>query len=250
MSATVLVVDDEQGIREVLRAYLADAGFRVLEAATGAEALRLAEGEDVRLVLLDLGLPDVDGLEVLRRLRASTDRPTAEVYVVVVTARAEEVDKIVGLGVGADDYVTKPFSPREVVARVQAAVRRLDSAADRSAEVGGRPADGGERMEFAGIVIDRARREISVDGRPVSLTTLDFDLLAALAMAPGRVYSRAQLLEHVWGYDFYGDERVVDVHIRAMRKALGDDAGDPWIIGTVRGVGYKFLPARHREQRP
>ncbi len=246
MSATVLVVDDERGIREVLRAYLADAGFRVLEAATGADALRVTADDDVRLVLLDLGLPDVDGLEVLRRLRASADPATAGVYVVLVTARAEEVDKIVGLGVGADDYVTKPFSPREVVARVQAAVRRLDGATDGPA-----PAQGaGERLEFARVVIDRGRREITVDGRPVSLTTLDFDLLSALASAPGRVYSRAQLLEHVWGYDFYGDERVVDVHIRAMRKALGDDAADPWIIGTVRGVGYKFLPERDRERRP
>jgi DNA-binding response OmpR family regulator len=227
----VLVVDDEAGIREVLRAYLSDAGFGVLEAATGADALHLATTEDPALVLLDIGLPDLDGLEVLRRLRTTSD-----VYVVLVTARTEEVDKIVGLGVGADDYVTKPFSPREVVARVKAAVRRLGRG---SPEPAGDPL----RMEFDRVLIDRGRREIEVDGRPVTLTTLDFDLLAALAASPGRVFSRVQLLEHVWGYDFFGDERVVDVHIRAMRKALGDDAAAPWIIGTIRGVGYKFLPS-------
>ncbi len=228
MSPTVLVVDDEPGIREVLRAYLVAEGFRVIEAATGAEALRLAASEPVTLLLLDIGLPDLDGLEVLRRLRASS-----QVYVILVTARTEEVDKIVGLGVGADDYVTKPFSAREVVARVKAAVRRL---------AGPQPADNPRRLSFDRLLIDRDRREITVDDRPVFLTTLDFDLLVALADSPGRVFSRGQLLEHVWGYDFFGDERVVDVHIRAMRRALGDDAAAPWIIGTVRGVGYKFLP--------
>ncbi|MEZ5092079.1 response regulator [Nocardioides sp.] len=238
MGHTVLVVDDEPGIRDVLRAYLTDAGLRVLEAATGADALDRATAETVDLLLLDLGLPDIDGLEVLRRLRSDGDPGVSGVYVVLVTARAEEVDKIVGLGVGADDYVTKPFSPREVVARVQAALRRLGASAA--------PVGESEALTFERITIDQARREITVDGRPVSLTTLDFDLLAALASSPGRVFSRAQLLEHVWGYDFFGDERVVDVHIRAMRKALGDDATDPWIIGTVRGVGYKFLPGRGR----
>ena len=239
MSATVLLIDDEPGIRAVLRAYLDDAGFRVLEAATGAEGLRLASAEPVALVLLDLGLPDLDGLEVLRELRKTSD-----VYVVLVTARAEEVDKIVGLGVGADDYVTKPFSPREVVARVQAAVRRM-----RESSASPRPATDPSRLAFDRLVIDRERREITADGRPVALTTLDFDLLVALASSPGRVFSRAQLLEQVWGYDFFGDERVVDVHIRAMRKALGDDANDPAIVGTVRGVGYKLLltPAAKEE---
>ncbi len=239
MSATVLLIDDEPGIRAVLRAYLDDAGFRVLEAATGAEGLRLAAAEPVALVLLDLGLPDLDGLEVLRELRKTSD-----VYVVLVTARAEEVDKIVGLGVGADDYVTKPFSPREVVARVQAAVRRM-----RESSTSPLPAPDLSRLAFDRLVIDRDRREITADGRPVALTTLDFDLLVALASSPGRVFSRAQLLERVWGYDFFGDERVVDVHIRAMRKALGDDANDPAIVGTVRGVGYKLLltPAAKEE---
>jgi DNA-binding response OmpR family regulator len=242
---TVLVVDDEPGIRAVLRAYLEDAGFAVLEAATGAEALRLTTSEPIALLLLDLGLPDLDGLEVLRQLRRTSD-----LYVILLTARAEEVDKVLGLGVGADDYVTKPFSPREVVARVQAALRRLREGRGRAPD-GEDP--GGGPLVFShpavgDLVIDGLRREITVAGRPVTLTTLDFDLLNALANSPGRVFSRAQLLERVWGYDFFGDERVVDVHIKTMRQALGDEATDSAIIGTVRGVGYKFLP-RPREDR-
>jgi DNA-binding response OmpR family regulator len=223
----VLVVDDEARIRSILAAYLTAEGFEVLEAGTGAEALEIAGRTDPDLVLLDLGLPDIDGLEVLRRLRA-----TSPVYVVLVTARSEEVDRIVGLTVGADDYVTKPFSPREVVARVRAVLRRRrDEPAPRDSDV----------HLFPGLGIDEARREVTVDDQQVALSALDFDLLLALASAPGRVFSRAQLLERVWGYDFFGDERVVDVHIRGMRRALGDDATAPSVIGTVRGVGYKFL---------
>ena len=227
MAQRVLVVDDEAGIRSVLAAYLTADGFEVLEAGTGAEALEITGRTEVALVLLDIGLPDIDGLEVLRRLRA-----TSPVYVVLVTARSEEVDRIVGLTVGADDYVTKPFSPREVVARVRAVLRRRrDDPAAREPGV----------RRFPGLGIDEARREVTVDDRQVALSALDFDLLLALASAPGRVFSRSQLLERVWGYDFFGDERVVDVHIRGMRRALGDDAGAPSVIGTVRGVGYKFL---------
>jgi DNA-binding response OmpR family regulator len=177
-------------------------------------------------VLLDIMLPGIDGLEVLRRVRASSD-----VYVILVTARADEVDKLVGLGVGADDYVTKPFSAREVAARVKAVLRR-----DR-----GRAPDPGERLEADGLVVDAVRREAVRDGRQVALSSLEFDLLHALARAPGRVFSRRQLLESVWGYDFYGDERVVDVHIRSLRARLGDDAAAPRYIATVRGVGYKFV---------
>jgi DNA-binding response OmpR family regulator len=227
MVQRVLVVDDEAGIRSILAAYLTADGFEVLEAGTGAEALEISGRTEVALVLLDIGLPDIDGLEVLRRLRAASP-----VYVVLVTARSEEVDRIVGLTVGADDYVTKPFSPREVVARVRAVLRRRR---DEPAA----PEPGVRR--FPGLGIDEARREVTVDDQQVALSALDFDLLLALASAPGRVFSRAQLLERVWGYDFFGDERVVDVHIRGMRRALGDDAGAPSVIGTVRGVGYKFL---------
>jgi DNA-binding response OmpR family regulator len=230
----VLVVDDEAQIRTVLRAYLEAEGYSVSEAATGAEALRQATNTTwpaPDIVLLDVGLPDLDGLEVLRELRKTSD-----VYVILVTARAEEVDKLVGLGVGADDYVTKPFSPREVVARVKTVLRRLRTTPEpaESAEAAG-------LHSFDGLVIDEHRRQITAHGYPVSLSALEFDLLLALASSPGRVFSRAQLLEKVWGYDFYGDERVVDVHIRSMRKALDDDAASPTVIGTVRGVGYRFL---------
>ncbi|MEO5744543.1 MAG: response regulator transcription factor [Terracoccus sp.] len=232
MTRRVLVVDDEPQIRAVLRAYLETEGFAVTDAATGAEALRLAthHSDPPDLVLLDIGLPDLDGLDVLTTLRRQSD-----VYVILLTARAEEVDRIVGLSSGADDYVTKPFSPREVVARVRSVLRRV------------RPAAGAAEQEpdlvlrFDGLTVDPDRREIVFDGRGVTLSSLEFDLLVALASSPGRVFSRAQLLDRVWGHDFYGDERVIDVHIRSMRKALGDDAGSPRLIGTVRGVGYKFL---------
>jgi DNA-binding response OmpR family regulator len=233
MSPHVLVVDDEDQIRSILATYLSADGYDVLEAATGAEGLALATRHDVALVLLDIGLPDIDGLEVLRQLRQTSD-----VYVVLVTARAEEIDRIVGLEVGADDYVTKPFSPREVVARVRAVLRRQRPASLGSA-LGSVAA--ANVLQFPGLRVDLDRREVHVDERPVTLTALDFDLLVALASSPGRVFSRSQLLEQVWGYDFFGDERVVDVHVRGMRKSLGDDANDPSMIGTVRGVGYKFL---------
>ena len=233
MAQRVLVVDDEPQIRTVLRAYLEADGFEVTEVGTGADTLHELTRPGARafdIVLLDIGLPDLGGLDVLAKIRAAV-----EVYVILVTARSEEVDKLIGLSVGADDYITKPFSPREVVARVKAVLRRnlrsqpTDAAAKDAA------------MVFDGLVIDRDRREITTTAGPVTLSALEFDLLLALATAPGRVFSRAQLLDDVWGYDFYGDERVVDVHIRGMRAALGDEAANPQIIGTVRGVGYKFL---------
>jgi len=222
----VLVVDDEPHIRTVLRGYLQADGFEVAEAADVAAALAVMREHPPDLVLLDVMMPGIDGLEVLRQLRTFSD-----VYVILVTARAEEVDKLVGLGVGADDYVTKPFSPREVTARVKAVLRR-----DRGIHTGDEAA-----LRFDGLTIDTAGREVMANGAPVMLSSLEFDLLAALAAAPGRVFSRAQLLERVWGYDFYGDERVVDVHIRSLRARLGDPAGDPHVIATVRGAGYKFV---------
>ena len=225
MPAKVLVVDDEPGIRRVLTGYLEAAGFEVTEASTGEEAVSLVRRALPDVVLLDVMLPDVDGIEVLRRLRTFS-----QVYVLLVTARAEETDTLVGLAVGADDYVSKPFSPREVVARVRAVLRR------------GRAASAGAtRLLFAGLTIDPGSREVDAADHSVRLSALEFDLLVALAGAPGRVFSRRQLLEQVWGGDFFGDERVVDVHIRNLRKSLGDDASRPRIIGTVRGVGYKFL---------
>jgi DNA-binding response OmpR family regulator len=221
----VLVVDDEPHIRTVLRGYLEAEGFAVSEAADGEAAIRQVRRHAPDLMLLDVMLPGMDGLEALRRVRTFSD-----VYVILVTARSEEVDKLVGLGVGADDYVTKPFSPREVAARVKAVLRR-----DRGARDAAGPA-----LSFEGLTIDKDAREVRVDGAPVNLSALEFDVLTALAESPGRVFSRRQLLEQVWGYDFFGDERVVDVHIRGLRARLGDEAASPRLIATVRGVGYKF----------
>jgi DNA-binding response OmpR family regulator len=236
MARRILIVDDEAAIRTVLAAYLEADGFEVVQAATGAEALRrvLDAAEPVELVLLDVGLPDLNGLEVLTTIGAKSN-----VYVILVTAHAEEVDKLVGLSVGADDYITKPFSPREVVARVNTVLRRA-----RTEPSATQPVD--SVLRFAELSIDSDRHEVIVAGAPVELSALDFSLLWALANSPGRVFSRAQLLEKVWGYDFYGDDRVVDVHIRSLRAGLGDDATSPKIVATVRGVGYKFLP-RSRE---
>jgi DNA-binding response OmpR family regulator len=222
----VLVVDDEPHIRAVLRGYLEADGFAVSEAADGEAAVRQLHQDAPDLVLLDVMMPGIDGLEVLRQLRAFSD-----VYVILVTARTEEVDKLVGLGVGADDNVTKPFSPREVTARVKAVLRRSRGVRDAGAGV----------LRFEGLTVDRDAHGVRVDGTPVALSALEFDVLTALADAPGRVFSRRQLLERVWGYDFFGDERVVDVHIRSLRARLGDDAANPRLIATVRGVGYKFV---------
>ena len=223
----VLVVDDEPAIRRVLRAYLERDGFDVAEAADGVAALAAVRTRRPDALLLDIGLPDLDGLEVMHRARQGyPDLP-----VLLVTARAEEVDLLVGLGAGADDYVSKPFSPREVVARLRAVLRRS------------RPGTATGLLRFPHLVIDPARREVIRDGAPVTLTALEFDLLAHLAAHPGHVLTRRQLLDAVWGPGWVGDERVVDVHIRALRQALGDDAAAPTIIGTSRGVGYRFLEA-------
>jgi DNA-binding response OmpR family regulator len=223
----IVVADDEAHIRDVVRGYLEAEGFEVVLAADGNEALRVAAEGRPDLVVLDVTMPGLDGIEVLRRLRTVSD-----VYVIMLTARAEEVDKLVGLGVGADDYVTKPFSPRELVARIKAVLRRA-----RGAE----PSIDAERLTFDGLIVDTARRDVTRNGVSIELSALEFDLLVALARSPGRVLTRRQLLEQVWGWDYFGDERVVDVHIRSIRRALGDPADDPALVGTVRGVGYRFL---------
>jgi len=225
----ILVVDDEAGIRDLVGSYLRNEGFDVDEAADGEDALVRFAARAPDLIVLDLRLPGLGGLDVLREVRRSSS-----VYVIVLTARADETDKLIGLELGADDYITKPFSPRELVARVRAVLRRRrDDGAD-----GG---DGDDVTRFEGLTVDVGRHEVRVDDEPVELTSLEFQLLATLAEAPGRVFTRSQLIERVWGWDFYGDERLVDVHIRNLRKAIGDAADEPRFVGTVRGVGYKCV---------
>jgi two-component system alkaline phosphatase synthesis response regulator PhoP len=218
----ILVVDDEPGILNIVTSYLKAEGYEVYTATDGPAALKSAKAFQPDILILDLMLPGLDGLEVLSRLRRESD-----VYVILLTARTEETDKIVGLSVGADDYVTKPFSPRELTARVKAALRRLQAGAG----VGG----GKGTMAFRHLTIDVAARQVTVDAKIVELTAIEFDLLAALAENRGRVLSREQLLEKVWGYDFFGDTRVVDVHLGHVRQKLGRE-----VIATVRGVGYRF----------
>ncbi len=223
----ILIVDDEERIRSLVASYLESDGFDVVEAANGREAVAEVERRKPDLVVMDVRMPGLDGFEALAEIRKFSD-----VYVIMLTARAEETDRIVGLSVGADDYVTKPFSPRELVARVKAVLRRARGAAND---------DTADRLEFDTVTIDVGRREVFRNGEAVELTALQFDLLATLAESPGRVFSRRQLIERVWGWDFYGDERIVDVHIRNLRKALADEAGAPEVVGTVRGVGYKLV---------
>ena len=224
-SPRILVVDDESKIRSLVASYLTSDGFDVVEASTGEEAVAAVARRKPDLVVMDIRLPGMDGLEALHQIRKSSD-----VWVIMLTALAEETDRIIGLSVGADDYVTKPFSPRELVARVKAVLRR-----DR----GGSVSDVGNRLEFDAVTVDVDRREVWRNDEAVDLTALQFDLLAAMAEAPGRVFTRRQLIERVWGWDFFGDERIVDAHVRNLRKALDDDAANPEVIGTVRSVGYK-----------
>jgi DNA-binding response OmpR family regulator len=224
-STKILVVDDEPKIRRIITSYLQEEGFDIAEASDGETALELIMGNP-DLVILDVGLPGIDGIEVLRQLRTRSDVP-----VMLVTARAEETDRLIGLSVGADDYVTKPFSPRELVLRVKAILRRSSLVSTATEDV----------MRFDALTVDLAAHAVKVDGREPDLTALEFDLLVALGSEPGRVLTRRQLIDHVWGWDFFGDERVVDVHIRNLRSKLSDDPSDPRFIATVRGVGYKFV---------
>ncbi len=223
----VLVVDDEGPIREIVRRYLTAEGIEVVEAEDGPAAMDRFVEHRPDVVVLDVMLPGFDGIEVLRRIRATSDA-----YVLMLTARTEETDRIVGLSVGADDYITKPFSPRELTARVKAMLRRPHMAGSATT-----------RQEFGRLSIDQERREVRVDGAIVDLSALEFDLLTTLSTRPGQVLSRRQLLERVWGFDYFGDERVVDVHIRNLRRAVGDSVDAPVWIATVRGVGYKFVEA-------
>ena len=225
MASDVLVVEDEPDIRNLIVHHLARDGFRCRTAATGAEALTRVRAAVPDLVVLDLMLPEMSGLEVCRRLRG--DPATAAVPIIMLTAKADEVDRIVGLELGADDYVAKPFSPKELVARVRAVLRRA------------RPGEAGRPLSAGGVSLDAARHVVTVDGRPVELTPKEFDLLHALLEAAGRVLSREHLLNRVWGYS-RADEiesRTVDVHIRRLRAKLGAEERR---ITTIKGVGYRF----------
>jgi DNA-binding response OmpR family regulator len=219
---TVVVVEDDTSIADLLDLYLREAGYRVLLAPSGERGLDVIEHQRPVLVVLDVGLPGIDGFEVCRRLRA-----TSSVPVLFLTARDGEIDRIVGLELGADDYVTKPFSPREVVARVRAILRRGDARTDH----------GSSSLEVGDcIVVDFARREVRRHDDVVALATREFDLLAHLARNQGLALSRQQLLDAVWGADWYGDERTVDVHVRQLRKKLGPDLP----LATVWGIGYRL----------
>jgi two-component system alkaline phosphatase synthesis response regulator PhoP len=219
----ILVVDDEPSITNLVSAYLKSEGYEVFVASDGNAGLKAARAFKPDLVILDVMLPGMDGVELLSRLRRESD-----VYVIMLTAKTEETDKIVGLSVGADDYVTKPFSPRELVARVKAALRRIETGAGLGGE--------SSVLSFQHIRMDVDARKVSVDDNPIELTTVEFDLLKALAENRGRVLSREQLLEKVWGGDYFGEIRVVDVHLGPVRQKLGRND----LIATVRGVGYRF----------
>ncbi len=222
MTTKILIVDDEASITNLVAAYLKPEGYEVFTASDGESGLKAARAYKPDIIVLDVMLPGMDGMEVLSRLRRESN-----VYVILLTARTEETDKVVGLSVGADDYVTKPFSPRELVARIKAALRRMKS-------VGG--LGEAEILSFKRVRIDVPARLVTVDDSKIDLTTLEFDLLKALAENRGRVLTREQLLEKVWGTTYYGEMRVVDVHLGHVRQKLGDDN----LIVTVRGVGYRF----------
>ena len=224
-----LVVDDEEQLATLVADYLARDGFATEVALDGEHAVELARAACPDVVVLDVMLPGIDGVEVCRRLRTFTDA-----YVIMLTARAEEVDKLIGLAVGADDYLTKPFSPRELVARVKAMLRRPRGPA---ADEGAQPV-----RRFGDLVIDPAAREVTVAGTPVELTRLEFDLLDTLSARPRVVFTRRQLVDRVWGEDWFGDDHIVDVHIVRLRRKLGDDVTSPRYVLTARGVGYRMGP--------
>jgi len=225
-SARILIVDDEAPIVDLVCAYLKQDGFHVATAFNGQVALTEAQRFRPDLVVLDVLLPDLDGLEVCRRLRQQMD-----VGILMVSARAEEVDRLLGLGVGADDYLTKPFSPRELVARVKAILRRIRPVTNAASP---------DALVFSSLEIDVERREVRRLDHQIELTPLEFQLLRVLASSPGRVFTREQLLQRIWGEDFFGTDRVVDVHIGLLRRKLEVDSTLHQPIQTVRGVGYRF----------
>ncbi|MBI3690291.1 MAG: response regulator transcription factor [Mycolicibacterium aromaticivorans] len=229
-----LVVDDEKPLAEVVASYLEREHFEVTVCLSGLEALDVARQVDPDVVVLDLGLPGIDGLEVCRQLRTFSDA-----YVVMLTARDTEVDTIVGLSVGADDYVTKPFSPRELVARIRAMLRRPRSVTAPVAPAGEPHSESPPRV-FGPLSIDVASRQVFVDTKPISLTRTEFDILAALSSRPGVVWTRRHLIDEVWGEPWVGNDHLVDVHVGHLRRKLGDNPAEPKFVLTVRGVGYRM----------
>jgi DNA-binding response OmpR family regulator len=227
-----LVVDDEPGLLRAVAGYLERDGFTVSTAADGESALRAARADVPDVVVLDLMLPGIDGIEVCRVLRTFTDA-----YVIMLTARADEVDTLIGLSVGADDYLTKPFSPRELVARVRTMLRR-----PRVAVGAGEPEREEGVRRFGELAIDAVAREVRLGEAVVELTRTEFDVLAALAARPRQAFTRRQLIDAVWGGDWVGDEHLVDIHVGHARRKLGDDPADPRYILTVRGIGYRMGP--------
>jgi len=225
MKPTILVVDDDRKTVDLIRLYLEKDGYRVLTAYDGRQALDISRRREPGLIILDLMLPRVDGLDVCRILRSESKVP-----IIMLTAKTTEEDKLVGLDMGADDYVTKPFSPREMVARVRAVLRRVHTEED----------DGPAELEFGNMVVDFVRHEARIDGDSIHLTPKEFRLLETMAKQPGRVFSRLDLLEHAFGFDYGGFERTVDVHVMNLRKKIETDPAVPTFIQTVYGLGYKF----------
>lgn len=232
----VLVVDDEIDLARLIEGYLRKAGLDVAVRHDGIEAVDAVRSFDPDVVVLDLGLPGIDGIEVCRQVRALSD-----CHVLMLTARDDEIDKIIGLSVGADDYVTKPFSPRELVARVQAMLRRARTS---NSEAPTTPEAPGQKLVIEDLVVDDAARRVQLAGEPVALTRIEFDLLVSLATHPHQVLSRAQLIELVWDTTWAGEDHLVDVHIGRIRKKLSDDASNPRFIHTIRGVGYRMGTGR------
>jgi DNA-binding response OmpR family regulator len=226
MAERVLVVDDEKSIRTIVEYALKDGGFEVASASRGDDALEIMEKEPIDLVVLDLMLPGIDGMEVCRRIRAHRNVP-----IIMLSARGDEVDKVLGLEMGADDYVTKPFSPRELVSRVKANLRRAKVANITTAE---------DPLRVGDLEVDPAARTVMRDGEQVNLTYSEFEILLKLLKSPRRVFTREELMDHLWKGSFYGDLRSVDVHVRHLRQKVERDAANPVLIRTVRGVGYAF----------
>lgn len=227
----ILVVDDEEPLARVVASYLQAEGFDVRLAFDGLDAVAAAREARPDLIVLDLMLPGIDGIEVCRQVRTFSD-----CYIIMLTARDEEVDKVIGLSVGADDYVVKPFSPRELVARTKALLRR-----PRARDTGGVTNDNGDAVTVRELRVESLARHARIAGIELDLTRTEFDLLTALCRNPRQVFSRRQLIDAVWGEDWFGDEHLVDVHIGHLRRKLGDDAGEPEWIRTVRGVGYGMV---------